>query len=98
MRWLRISAWTAGTFTALYHIAVSIAVFVLTTPRSGQTWFSAITTEDYQKFLTFLVPAHTIGLALDLVILALPIIAVSQLQMPVRRKIGIYVIFMTGVM
>lgn len=44
------------------------------------------------------VPQSAIGLALDLYIVIIPIIAVIKLQLPRRRKIGIVLIFMTGVM
>ena len=98
MRWLRIAAYTGAAFTAMYHIAITVAIFVLTTPSRGSTWFSAITTEQYQHFIGLLVPAHVVGFIIDLYILALPIIAVSQLQMPMRRKVGICLIFMTGLL
>ena len=97
-RWLRISAYSGVTFTALYHITIAIVVFVLTTPARDKTWFSATTTVNYQRFLALLVPACVVAFAVDLWILTLPLIAVLKLQMPTRRKIGICLIFMTGIL
>ena len=97
MRWLRISAYTGAFFSAIYHVTISIVILTPTTPAPGRTWFSAMTTVEYQHFLGLLVPSHTIGFALDLCILVLPLIAVSKLQMPVRKKIGVSLIFMTGI-
>ncbi|KAL8836864.1 MAG: hypothetical protein Q9170_002755 [Blastenia crenularia] len=96
LTWLRMAAYIGGTFTALYHIAISVLVFVLTTPAPGHTWFSAITTEEYQRFLKTLVPGHAVRFAIDMYILVLPLIAVSQIQLPTRKKIGVCLIFLTG--
>ncbi|KAI4178328.1 MAG: hypothetical protein LQ346_007490 [Caloplaca aetnensis] len=96
LRWLRISAYIGGTFTALYHIAISVLVFVLTTPAQGHTWFSAITTTEFQRFLNTLVPGHVVRFAIDMYILVLPLIAVSQIQLPTKKRIGVYLIFLTG--
>lgn len=38
------------------------------------------------------------GVAIDIYILVLPIVAVNKLQMPTRRKVGIMLIFMTGLL
>lgn len=44
------------------------------------------------------IPTSAFGVVIDLFILVLPIIAVLQLQLPTRRKIGVIVIFMTGLL
>ena len=48
--------------------------------------------------LALSVPQSIVGLVIDLAILILPIVAVTQLQLPRRRKIGVILIFMTGLL
>ncbi|KAL8752132.1 MAG: hypothetical protein Q9184_005832, partial [Pyrenodesmia sp. 2 TL-2023] len=96
LRWLRISAYIGGTFTALYHLVITVLVFGLITPARGRTWFSAITSTKYQHFLGILLPGHCVRLAIDMYILVLPLIAVSQIQMPTKKKISVSLIFLTG--
>lgn len=52
-----------------------------------------------EKFIVqFSVPRFAVGLVMDIYILILPIVAVSTLQMPPRRKVGIILIFTTGLL
>jgi hypothetical protein len=68
------------------------------TPRPGETLSSRLqTTSAGSDSLALSVPQSVVGLAIDLYILILPIIALAQLQLPRRRKVGISLIFMTGI-
>jgi hypothetical protein len=44
------------------------------------------------------VPQSAVGLVIDLFILILPVIAVSRLQLPTRRKVGAMLVFMPGLL
>lgn len=48
--------------------------------------------------LVLFVPQSVVGLAIHIAVLILPTIAVTQLQLPRRRNIGIVLIFMTGLL
>ena len=62
-------------------------------PRRGEIWFSGLDIARAQITVKSPVPQAAFGLAIDIYILVLPIIAVNQLQLPNRRKldvIGLY--------
>lgn len=80
-----IGGYAGAIFTTLHATAGSIVVFALITPAQGKTCLSGQATEDYQNYTALLVPVNVVNLALDLYIWALPLIAVSNLQMPTRR-------------
>ena len=77
---------------------MTVCIFVLVTPRPGETILSHWVIEDQYQALSLGVPQSAVGLALDIYILALPILAVNKLQLPTRRKIGVIMLFMTGLM
>ena len=98
MRWLRISAYIGTLVTTAFYLGMTVAQFVFATPRRGETWTSHQTTRNEHWALAMSVPQSAVGLAIDLYILVLPVIAVSQLQLPTRRKIGVILLFMTGIL
>lgn len=96
MRWLRICGYIGALFTTICYGCLTIMAFIFSTPGRGETWFSHQLTPYERHALAMSVPQAVADLAIDLVILILPIIAVTQLQLPTRRKIGVILIFMTG--
>ncbi|MCJ1394806.1 hypothetical protein MMC18_007686 [Xylographa bjoerkii] len=95
-RWLRINAYIGAGFTIVFSGALTIMQFVCATPSAGETWLSHQVSQNEQYALAVSVPQSAVGLAIDIYILVLPIVAVSKLQLTTRRKIGIMAIFMTG--
>ena len=73
-------------------------MFYFATPSRAETWLSHQTTTHERVTVRSSVPQSVIGLAIDIAILVLPIIAVMQLQLPTKRKIGVILLFMTGIL
>ena len=92
---MRISALFGAIVTTLYYISITVCYFIFATPRRGGTWLS-YSREDF--IIHFSIPQSAVGLVIDLYILILPIVAVSKLQMATRRKVGIILIFTTGLL
>ncbi|MCJ1437582.1 hypothetical protein MMC27_006969 [Xylographa pallens] len=92
--WMRISARLGLLVNTGFYVAVLVANMIFSTPRPGQSWQEAVVSE--QGTLALSIPQAVGGLIIDLFILALPIIAVSKLQLPRQRKIGVILIFMSG--
>ena len=98
MRWLRICAYIGLVVTTAFYFGMTVAQFTFGTPRPGETWYSHQQTQNETNSLKMSVPQSAVGLAIDLYILILPMMAVSKLQLPLRRKIGVALIFMTGLL
>ena len=98
MRWLRICGYIGAIFTTLFYGSMTIALFIFATPGRGETWWSHTTTRGERLDLALSVPQSVVGLAIDIAILVLPIVAVMQLQLPKKRKFGVILIFMTGLL
>ena len=94
LRWMRISARLGLLVNTGFYLAVFVANMIFSTPRPGQSWQEAVVGE--QGTLALSIPQAVGGLIIDMFILALPITAVSKLQLPPRRKLGVILIFMSG--
>lgn len=98
MRWLRICAYIGAVFTVIFYFGMAVTQLIFSTPRHGETLLSHQNTHNEYLAIAMSVPQSAVGLAIDLYILILPIIAVSQLQLPIRKKVGVMLIFMTGLL
>ena len=94
--WLRICVYIGSAITTAFYLGVWIYLLVSITPRNGQSFMTVALSPAQFKSLRTSVPIAGVGLATDLYLLVLPIAAVMQLQLPTRRKIGVILIFLTG--
>lgn len=96
LRWLRICVYIGAAMTTTFYVGVAIYLLVSMTPKQGQSWAAVALSPALLKALRTSVPLAGVGLGTDLYLLILPIAAVMQLQLPTRRKIGVILIFLTG--
>ena len=96
MRWMRVSIYIGATLSTLFYMGATIALFVLSTPRQGQSWTTDFQTEREQRVNELAIPISSMGLVVDTVLFILPSIAVYQLQLHTNRKVGLLLIFSTG--
>lgn len=82
-----------------FYIGFTITQVVLTTPSSGETWVDHIFSQnEHNAGSKVSIPYAAVGCVFDVYLLVLPLGAVWKLQLPGRRKIGITLIFMTGLL
>lgn len=98
---LRGLIYAGACVTTVFYITTTIVLFALSTPPPGVSLA--------QKFASFLEPGRSgfldtvlavgyFNLFTDFYILLLPISGVIRLQLPKRRKIGVILVFMTGLL
>lgn len=76
--------------------AFTVAYFAIQTPRHGYTWITWRLSREDNKVSELAIPLAAGGLLVDIVLLILPLVAVTQLQLQTKRKVGLLLIFMTG--
>lgn len=96
IRSLRYCAYVGAVVDVLFYLAVLITKLALTIPGPGRTFQEQFNSPRQAKMGSFVLPTVWINLVLDVYILVLPIAGVSKLQLPLKRKIGVLAIFMTG--
>jgi len=96
--WLRICTYIGGIFTLLFYTAIFICLFVFSTSALHQSWASFNMSGAELRGVNLAIPVSAVGFFIDIYILVLPILGVAKLQMRTGRKIGIILIFMTGLL
>ena len=98
---LRWSIYIGACVVTVFYLGTTAILFALSTPPPGVSFA--------QQFASFLGPSNSgvmdtilavgyFNLFSDFYILLLPISGVIRLQLPKRRKIGVILIFMTGLL
>ena len=96
-KWLRVGIYLGATVTTAFYLATEIFCLYNMTPRKGQSFLSVGASPAELKGLVLSVPVAAVGLGIDVYLLILPITAVMNLQLPTRRKIGVILVFLTGI-
>lgn len=98
---LRWNIYISAFVTTVFYIVITTILFVLLTPRPGTSFW-----ETFMKvFISKTSPALNTTFAMsyfnlisDVYIIILPISGVIRLNLRARRKIGVIMIFMTGLL
>ena len=75
-----------------------VAFFIIYMPRKGESLFNLLYRPRIRIGVTLAIVQGAVNVGSDLYILCLPIPGVWQLQAPLSKKIGISVIFLTGIL
>lgn len=94
---LRYAIWAGLIFTTMAYAAFTITWLALATPRAGETWQTHFTSPAQLQAAVLAYPVPAVGLAIDLYILVLPLIGVYKLQLSLRRKFGVFLVFATAI-
>ncbi|KAF7925761.1 uncharacterized protein EAE98_006986 [Botrytis deweyae] len=96
LRWMQICVYIGATFSTAFYLALTIVQFYAATPVGGGRFAKMIFMPRFAllKRITFAVTG--IALAIDIYLFVLPLIAVSKLRIPTRRKIFVMIGFGIG--
>ncbi|KAI9693020.1 MAG: hypothetical protein M1822_005015 [Bathelium mastoideum] len=96
--WLRICVYIGASLTAAFYGAVTIVQFYYTTLKDGYTPFTYLLTPWEAKSEILYVPISAVGLGIDMFLLILPIRSVPELNLQDKKKIGLILMFLTGIL
>lgn len=87
------------TFTVVFYVSMTAAFIVAVVPRSVD-YAAQLSAGDAERASRLSPPltatCRVIGLMIDVYILIVPFFFIWDLQIPLRRKIGISTVFITG--
>lgn len=98
LRWLRVSVYIGASLSTTVYLGLALTQFIMASPRRHQSWMEEALSSRELRLVTLGVPIACVGLATDVFLLILPSVAVSQLQMTTMRRIGLMLIFGTGLL
>ncbi|KAA8569705.1 hypothetical protein EYC84_001292 [Monilinia fructicola] len=96
-KWMRICVYTGVAVTTIFYLATGILMIVWSSPRRGETWQTHLFTDEQQYAQIYASPFSAVGLVIDLYLLVLPLKAVYDLYLPLKRKLAVGVVFLTGI-
>ena len=95
---MRLSVYVGSTVIVAFYGASTVAMLVFGIPRPGETWFTHVISKTFARSNILAMPLTCVGLVIDVVLLLLPIVAISSLQLSKKKKIGAIVVFATGLL
>lgn len=95
---LRYAIYIGTAVVSMFYIATFVAFAVFSIPRPGKSELAHILSPSISKDITLGLIQGGFSVATDFYILCLPIPVVWNLQLPMKKKIGILAIFMTGLL
>ncbi len=96
--WLRICVYVGLVVNWLFYTIVVISSFVYQVPNPGQTWQEGFTNKRYNDAFHWTIPIASGSLILDTYIFILPVIAILNLQLKIKKKLGVMAVFATGLL
>lgn len=96
-QWIRHLVYLGIGAAAAMYTAVMIVYGYLCLPRRGQSWIEAgLSSRCHKQFIMIGYVRGPFNVLSDLYLLFLPLPAVWQLHLPLRKRLGIAAIFLTG--
>ena len=96
-QWIRYLIYIGIGSVAAMYTASMIVYGYLCLPRSGQSWIEAgLSSRCHKQFIMIGYVRGPFNVLSDLYLLFLPLPAVWQLHLPLRKRVGIAGIFLTG--
>ncbi|CAD6591540.1 MAG: hypothetical protein ASARMPREDX12_005214 [Alectoria sarmentosa] len=96
MKWLRYSAYAGVVVNVLFYTSMLALYLAFTIPHPGQTLQQSVQSSRQAHELAVALPRACVNFVLDVYILILPIAGISRLQLPIKKKLGVIAIFLTG--
>lgn len=97
-RWTRFLIYFGIGFTFVYYMVTAGILVGLCVPRKGESWPLALLSSRCHKALVMTYVQGIFNIVSDFYILLLPLPVIWKLQLPLRKKIGVCAIFMTGLL
>lgn len=97
IRWLKICSYIGLVVTNItYLTTMTVFIVIWGPPKGGESWFSWRSFPSTSELLRLSGSQASLGLIIDVYILAIPIIGVQKLRINRRKKIGIILTFLSG--
>ena len=98
LNWCRWAIWISASLSSAFYLSMTIVQFYFMTPRPGETMARHYGGRMALKVTKLSIPTSSVGLAIDILLIMIPLRAVFQLQMAKKRKIRLYLTFLVGLM
>ena len=96
-KWLRILCYLGMGVTSICFLGFLIAQLALAIPHPGSSFLDMVTDPREKILAQYLsIPFAATSFAIDIYIVITPLLGVAKLRLSARRKLGVVLMFMTG--
>ena len=95
---LRYCIYVNMGFIFLFYCGIFIGLAILSVPRPEQSQLGAMFSGNTDKATPLGTAQGAVGVGTDFLVFCLPLSVIWKLQLPLRKKIGVLAIFMTGLL
>lgn len=81
-----------------FYLSAMIWILVACTPHRGSSYLESFASPRCRRMTEMSLIVGVFGVASDLYLLIIPIPAVLLLQLPIRQKVGVLTVFLTGLL
>lgn len=96
--WTKIAIYLGIIAVCLFYLACAITFLILCLPRPGENWLSPRFNARCRPVVKVSSAHGWFGLLSDLYIFFLPLPVLWGLHMPLRKRLGVAAVFLTGLM
>ena len=98
LKWCRWAIYIGASLSSAFYLSMTIVQFYFMTPRPGETLAKHFAGPMAAEVTKLSIPTSSVGLAIDILLLIIPLRAVVQLQMTKKKKIRLCLTFLVGIM
>ena len=98
LKWCRWVIYIGASLSSAFYLSMTVVQFYFMTPRPGETIAKHFGGKLAAQVTHLSIPTSSVGLAIDILLLIIPMRAVIQLHMVKRKKIRLILTFLVGIM
>lgn len=95
-KWMRICVYIGSAITTVFYLVATIGFIYLTVKKPGESWQMHAISKESMLVQRLFIPHRAVGLAIDLFLFILPLKAVSDLHLPLQKRLEVMVVFLMG--
>lgn len=95
--WLRRTCWFMILFLALVYTSTIPVYIIYHLPYGDERWDLSLAKKAHHTDILNIITA-SVNVAADILLIVLPMPVVAQLKISNRKRIGVYAVFMTGML
>ncbi|KAF2016802.1 hypothetical protein BU24DRAFT_490102 [Aaosphaeria arxii CBS 175.79] len=95
--WCRIAIYTFASLSSAFYLSLTVVQFYFMTARKGETLAKHFAGDMAARVTHIAIPTTAAGLAIDIILLLIPLVAIFQVQMPKKQKIRSASVFLVGI-
>jgi uncharacterized membrane protein len=98
LEWCRWVIYIGASISTAFYLSMTIVQFYFMTPRPGESMAKHFGGNLAARVTSLSIPTTSVGLAIDVLLLVVPLLAVIQLRLARKKKVQLVLTFLIGIL